>query len=104
MPAKTARLDFRLPEADKKLVEHAAALSGQRISEFALSILRQAAAEVRQQHERTKLTDRDRDLFLAILDNEEPNESLRRAASKYKTDVKQGGPRVVDNPTGQAPR
>jgi uncharacterized protein (DUF1778 family) len=43
--------------------------------------------EVRFQEElpRTPLSDRDRDVFLAILDNPPPpNEALLKAAAKYK--------------------
>jgi uncharacterized protein (DUF1778 family) len=40
MTTKTARLDFRLPEADKQLLEAAAVMSGQSITDFALSALR----------------------------------------------------------------
>ncbi len=63
---------------------------------FALSILRAGAMQIREQHERTRLTDRDRDLFLAIVDNERPNEALKRFAAKYAEDLVRGGPRVGD--------
>lgn len=104
MTTKTARLDFRLPEADKQLLESAAAMSGQSITDFALSALRARAAEVKERYERTKLTDEDRALFLAIVDNSEPSESLERAAAKYKADIRKGGPSVVDISAGIAPR
>jgi uncharacterized protein (DUF1778 family) len=96
MTTKTARLDFRLSGADKRLIESAASISGQSVSDFALSILRAGAMQIREQHERTRLTDRDRDLFLAIVDNERPNEALKRFASKYAKDLVRGGPRVGD--------
>jgi hypothetical protein len=38
-----------------------------------------------EEQPRTPLSDRDRDIFLALLDNPPPpNEALRRAAAKYK--------------------
>jgi uncharacterized protein (DUF1778 family) len=99
MTTKIARLDFRVSKTDKRLIESAASLSGQSLSDFALSVLRAGALQVREQYERTRLTERDRDLFLAIVDNERPNEALKRAALKYVSDVEQGGPGVDDPPT-----
>lgn len=81
-----ARLDFRLPGELKQIIEQAAAYSGQTIDEFAVSALVRTAHEVIQQHDRTELSIRDRQVFLAMLDDldAEPNEALRAAAEQYK--------------------
>lgn len=81
-----ARLNFRLPAELKETIEQAAAYLGQSVSDFALSTLIQTARNVIQQHNVTVLSNRDRDIFLALLDDPQacPNEVLREAARKYK--------------------
>ncbi len=81
-----ARLNFRLPSELKQVIEQAAGHLGQTVSEFAVSTLVRSAHEVIEQHDRTELSNRDRDIFLAMLDDAdaEPNEALAAAAEKYK--------------------
>ena len=80
-----ARLNFRLPVEIKKRVENAALVSGITVTDFAISALANSADEVLEQHQSRKLSNRDRDLFLAMLDNPpEPNEALRKAVRNYK--------------------
>jgi len=80
-----ARLDFRLNRQLKDLIERAALLTGQNVSDFAVSVLTERARQVVQEHETTVLSDRDRDLFLAMLDKDaEPNEALKKAAKRFK--------------------
>lgn len=80
-----ARLNFRLNQQLKELIDRAACLSGQSVSDFAVSVLAENARRVIHEHSTTVLSDRDRDLFLAMLDEDaEPNEALRKAARKYK--------------------
>lgn len=84
--ANDARLNFRLPSVLKQTIEQAAALQGQTVSDFAVSILTSTARTLIEEHDRTVLSNRDRDRFVAILDdtNAKPNEALRNAARKYK--------------------
>lgn len=84
MPDSIARINFRLPVEMKDVVERAAVASGQTLTDFAIQALVTKANEVLEhQHVRT-LTDRDRDIFLAMLDSEEgPNDALRQAAADY---------------------
>ena len=80
-----ARLDFRLNRQVKEVIEQAAAVSGQSVSDFAVSALYRTAKEVLEREQTTRLFNRDRDLFLAGLDSDaKPNEALRRAARRYK--------------------
>ncbi len=81
-----ASLNFRLPSELKQVIEQAAGHLGQTVSEFAASTLVRSAHEVIEQHDRTELSNRDRDIFLAMLDDAdaEPNEALAAAAEKYK--------------------
>ncbi len=81
-----ARLNFRLPTALKETIEEAANRLGQSVSDFAVSTLVQTAREVIEQENVTRLSARDRDVFVALLDKPsiQPNEALKAAARKYK--------------------
>jgi uncharacterized protein (DUF1778 family) len=81
-----SRLDFRLNRQVKDVIERAAAVSGQSVSDFAVSALYRTAKEVLEKEQTTRLSSRDRDLFLALLDSDaKPNEALKRAARRYKS-------------------
>lgn len=88
MPAVTndSRLNFRLPADLKAVIEQAAAATGQTVSDFAVSTLARAAREVVREQQVTELTNRDRDRFLALLDDPHarPTEALKKAAARYK--------------------
>ena len=89
MPSATpreARLNFRLPPTHKKVIEEAAAALGQTVSDFAISTLVHTAREVVEQRDTTELSSRDRDVFLAVLDDGDrmPNKALKNAAARYK--------------------
>lgn len=81
-----ARLNVRLPLELKETIEQAAAHLGQTVSDFAVSTLVQTARQVIQEHDVTQLSRRDRDRFLAVLDDSEarPNKALKAAAKRYK--------------------
>ena len=59
---------------------------GQSVSDFAVSTLVRAAREVIREQNATQLSNRDRDRFLALLDDADarPNKALKTAAGKYK--------------------
>jgi uncharacterized protein (DUF1778 family) len=81
-----ARLNFRLPTEIKATIEEAAACLGQSVSDFAVSTLAQTARQVIQDRDVTRLSQRDRDRFLALLDDTdiEPNAALIKAVKRYK--------------------
>lgn len=80
-----ARLDFRLNRQLKELIDRAASLLGQSVSDFAIATLVERARHIVQENSTTVLSDRDRDIFLAMLDSDAgPNDALRRAAKHYK--------------------
>jgi uncharacterized protein (DUF1778 family) len=92
MPKKAtreARLNFRLPANLKEVIETAAAHRGQSVSDYAVSTLVQCARGIIQEHDVTVLSDRDRDIFLALLDDADatPNEALKKAAERYKKNL-----------------
>jgi uncharacterized protein (DUF1778 family) len=83
--AENSPLVFPLSPEQKRLLEEAAAIRGQSVPEFALSNLLPLAHEAIEQGGPTRLSARDRDLFLQLLDAPpEPNEALCRAAERYR--------------------
>lgn len=80
----SARLDVRLRPDKKALIEEAATLSGKTVSEYVVSTLLQQSAEILERHRHIRLSDRDRDQFLALLDaSDEPSAALTGAVRKY---------------------
>jgi uncharacterized protein (DUF1778 family) len=81
-----ARLNVRLPAKLKTVIEAAAAHLGQSVSDYAVSTLVQNAQTVLRQHDVTVLSDRDRDIFIALLEDADakPNKALMDAAKRYK--------------------
>lgn len=85
LPSQPTRLDFRLASDQKSLIERAARLLGQTVSQFAIAALVRSAHDAIQQASTTELTVRDRDRFLSMLDsNAEPNPALKSAAKRYR--------------------
>lgn len=82
-------LNFCLPSELKEVIEEAASALGQSVSDFAVSTLVQHARSIIQQRDVTELTNRDRDRFLALLDDAdfEPNQALVKAANRYKMNL-----------------
>ena len=75
-------LVFQLPLEAREAIERAAVLTNLTVVDFAVNAVVTTANEVLQQTR--SLTDRDRDLFLALLDEEaEPNEALRDAFATH---------------------
>jgi uncharacterized protein (DUF1778 family) len=84
-----ARINFRLSSDLKKTIEDAAAEMGQSISDFAISTLVQTARKILHDQQVTRLSQRDRERFVAMLDDEssKPNDALVKAAKRYKKQV-----------------
>ena len=80
-----ARINVRLPSELKQTIEEAASALGQTVSEFAISTVVREARQVLQDAQITRLSNRDRDRFLAALDaaNVKPNAALKAAARRY---------------------
>jgi uncharacterized protein (DUF1778 family) len=84
-----SRLNFRLPVELKERIEKAAIISGVTVTDFAISILGNSADEVLEKHQTRTLSNRDRDIFLEMLENPpQPNEALINAVKDYKARVK----------------
>jgi uncharacterized protein (DUF1778 family) len=81
-----ARLNFRLPAELKATIETAAAQLGQTTTDFAISTLVHSARDVIERQNVTRLSGRDRDIFIKILDDADakPNAALVAAVERYK--------------------
>lgn len=76
-----ARLNIRLSTEIKERIEKAAIVSGVSLTDFTITNLSQVADEVLDSHRTRKLSNRDRDIFLTMLDDdvEKPNKDLKKA-------------------------
>ena len=89
-PKTISRLDVRLKTDIKRIIEQAATASGQTVSDFVISSALKTAHEVMERHHTTLLSNRDRDLFLALLDaDDEPNEALKKGFAEYQNYLKE---------------
>ena len=83
--ARAARLDIRLNQQAKEKIEQAAVVSHQSVTDFVVTSLLRASEEALERQQMIRLTDRDRDLFLAALEADvRPNRTLRKAAERFK--------------------
>ena len=85
-----ARLNVRLPADLKRTIEEAAEQLGQTVSDFAISTLVHTARRVIHEQRVTVLTQRDWELFTAIIDDTsaKPNKAMLAAAKRYKQRVR----------------
>ena len=87
MPAlKKQRIDLRLTDDDKSIIEEAAAISNQTITQFVVASDSERAAEVIEQHRRMVLNEQSWSLVMAaITQPPAPNDRLKRAAKRLQT-------------------
>lgn len=82
---KKQRIDLRLTDEDKSMIEEAAAMSNQTITQFMVNSASERAAEVIEQHRRLILNEGSWDRIMEVLDNPpEPNDRLKRAAKRLQ--------------------
>lgn len=83
--ANKTRSLARLTRRVKEKIEEAALVSHQTLTDFVVTSLLRASDEALKHHQAIRLTNRDRDLFLAALDSDErPSPALRKAAQRFK--------------------
>ena len=76
---------MRVERHAKALIERAAALTGQSMTDFAVSNLIGTALATIERHERLVLSDQGRDQFLAALDRPaKPLPALLKAARRHR--------------------
>jgi uncharacterized protein (DUF1778 family) len=83
--AKDSRIDLRVTQEQKELLEKAASLRGISLSAYTLLHLLPVAKQDIDTQERLILSDRDRDLFMSIMENPpELQGNLKTAIKKYR--------------------
>ncbi|WP_243146854.1 DUF1778 domain-containing protein [Scytonema sp. UIC 10036] len=68
-PPKDCRVDLRVTQQQKELLERAANLKGVSLSAYTLFHLLPIARQDIDSQERLVLSDRDRDLFMSVMEN-----------------------------------
>ncbi len=82
---KNARLEARVTAEQKQLMERAAQLRGQNLTEFMVAVLAEAATQTIKDHSLLELTERDRTFFAeALLNPPAPGETAYADAQWYK--------------------
>lgn len=82
--AKDSRIDLRVTQEQKELLERAASLKGVSLSAYTLFYVLPAAKQEVDSHERLVLSNRDRDLFMSVMENPPALKGkLKSAIRKY---------------------
>ncbi len=82
---KNARLEARVTEDQKQLMERAAFLRGQNLTEFMVAVLAETSLQIIKDCELLQLTDRDRQAFVdALLNPTAPSDRAYRDAQWYE--------------------
>lgn len=82
---KKQRIDLRLTEDDKNMIEEAAAMTNQSISQFMVSTASERAAEVIDQHRRLVLSEASWNTVMDAISNPPaPNDRLKQAAKRLR--------------------
>ena len=85
------RMNFRLSTEIKAKIIKAAAITGQQLTDFAVSTLNEKANEILEQHNSIILKSEDYNFFLESLSEEkEPSTFSLKAASHYKQGRRKG--------------
>ena len=78
------RIDARLSRSNKALLKRAADLAGQPISQFLVSSALARAQQVIDEHTQTRLSAEAGRRFLELIDDDQPNAALVRAAKRHR--------------------
>lgn len=82
---KTSRLDIRLSDDEKSIIEKAALINHQSLSSYIISVLTKQAQIDIVNNEMITLSNTDRDFILDLLNNPgEPNNSLVELTKLFK--------------------
>jgi len=85
------RMHFRLAPEIKERVARAAAITGQGLTDFAVSALKEMADEILERHESVLLNREDYHFFLNSLDDhKKPSRRSRTAAARYRRGRRKG--------------
>ncbi len=85
--AKDARLEARVTTEQKQLMERAASLRGQNLTEFMIATLAEASVQIIKDGEFIELTNRDRQVFADALLNPVPPSERSIADARWYQQV-----------------
>lgn len=89
---RNQRLETRITAAQKELIERAASVQGQTVTDFVVSALQQAAQKTIEQSTVWSLSQEQQQTFLDALANPPaPNETLRGARKRYEAYKRSAG-------------
>ena len=92
------RMHFRLDPKIKARVARAAAITGQGLTDFAVSTLSEKADQILARHDTILLTSDEYSFFLKALDDDrKPSKRSRAAAKRYRRGSRKGVRYHVDN-------
>lgn len=88
---KQDRVEFRASKSERKQFEEASTFLGMNLSSFMRMSALEKSAEILQQRDSVRLSSKDRDSFLAALENPpEPSKEMKNALRDYQELVKNG--------------
>ena len=81
----SSQIHIRVSHELKEMIENAAIVQGQSVNGFIASTVVREAQHVLQESQVTRLSNRDRDIFLKMLNevDRKPNATLQAAANRY---------------------
>ena len=83
--SRSARLEMRVTQAQKTLIETAAALEGRSVSDFAIASLQEAARRALETHDKISLSLNDSKLFVdALMKPRAKLDRLSETIGKYR--------------------
>ena len=83
--SRSARLEMRVTQAQKTLIETAAALEGRSVSDFAIASLQEAARRALETHDKISLSLNDSKLFVdALMKPRTKLDRLSETIGKYR--------------------
>jgi uncharacterized protein (DUF1778 family) len=86
------RLEARVTPDQKELIERAACVQGQTVTDFVAGALQEAAKQAITEHTVWKLTQRQQQVFIgALLDPPAPNQKMREAYRRLRKYKAPGG-------------
>ncbi len=93
------RINFRLDPKIKARVVRAAAITGQCLTDFAVSAINEKASEVLERHDNISLDSREYNFFLDVLENnsQAPSRRSRAVAKRYCRGRRKGVRYHLDN-------
>lgn len=87
---KHRRLQARISDEQKELMQRAADLEGRTLSDFVIDSAQRRAEEVIREHEVIRLSPRDSRAFVeALLNPPPPSERVRALAARYQREVEE---------------